>query len=159
MFLNNERKYSITGKKDNILSKIGNSYNWIGCICEKELEKSKENKWKIKILNSQSKCIMIGVAPIDFDINSSLYDYGWYFYCYNSTLYSGPPHNYINKETILSEVNDEITIVMNNVKGTLKFIINNQDKGDSYTDIPMDKPLAPVVFLYHPNDKIEINEI
>ena len=38
---------------------------------------------------------MIGIAPIDFDINSSMYDKcGWYFYLYGDCLYSGPPHNY-----------------------------------------------------------------
>ena len=37
---------------------------------------------------------MIGVATIDFDINSAFYqtnkNYGWYYYCYNGQLYSGP---------------------------------------------------------------------
>ena len=34
---------------------------------------------------------MVGEAPIDFDINKSLYnDCGWYFNLVNSRLYSGP---------------------------------------------------------------------
>ena len=41
---------------------------------------------------------------------------------------------------------------------TLKFIINNEDKGESYTDIPIDKPLFPAVFLYYKNDSVEIIE-
>ena len=41
-------------------------------------------------------------------------------------------------------------------KRALKFIINNEDKGDSYTDIPIDKPLFPAVLLAHQNDSIEI---
>ena len=46
---------------------------------------------------------MVGVAPIDFDINSSDYTTcGWFYYCYNSTLFSGPPHNYSKKFTNLS---------------------------------------------------------
>ena len=41
---------------------------------------------------------MIGIAPIDFDINSSMYDKcGWYFYLYGDCLYSGPPHNYVGE--------------------------------------------------------------
>ena len=47
---------------------------------------------------------------------------------------------------------------MNMEKGTLKFIINNKDEGDSYTNIPLDKPLFPAVFLYNINDSVEIIE-
>ena len=103
---------------------------------------------------------MVGVAPSDFDINSSSYDTcGWYFYCYNSTLYSGPPFNYGNLNTNLSKINDEIVIVMNMKKRSLKFIINNEDKGDSYIDIPIDKPIFPAVILCNTNDSVEILEI
>ena len=47
---------------------------------------------------------------------------------------------------------------MNKKKRTLKFIINNEDKGESYTDIPIDKPLAPAICLYNTNDSVEIND-
>ena len=43
-------------------------------------------------------------------------------------------------------------------KRTLKFIINNEDKGDSYTNIPIDKPLYPTVLLYRKDDSVEITE-
>ena len=103
---------------------------------------------------------MVGVAPSDFDINSSLYsNCGWYFYCSNSCLYSGPPFNYSGNGTNLATVNDEIILVMNMKKGSLKFIINGEDKGDSYTDIPMDKSLYPAVLLYNTNDSVEITDI
>ena len=102
---------------------------------------------------------MVGVAPSDFDINSSSYNTcGWYFYCYNSNFYSGPPFNYGNLKTNLSAVKDEIVIVMNMKKRTLKFIINNEDKGDSYTNIPIDKPLYPAVLLDNKDDSVEITE-
>ena len=48
---------------------------------------------------------------------------------------------------------------MNMKKRTLKFIINNEDKGDSYTDIPIDKPLFPAVLLYHKDDSVEITRV
>ena len=134
----------------------------MGTICENELDKSiEEHKWKIKILKTtQDKYIFVGVAPSDFDINSSSYNTcGWYFCCYDSHLYSGPPFNYENKNTNLSMVDDEIIVVMNMKKRTLKFIINNEDKGESYTDIPMDKPIYPAVLLLETNDSVEINEI
>ena len=103
---------------------------------------------------------MVGIAPNNFDIHSSLFNNcGWYFYCYNSNLYSGQPFNYNNSNTNLSKVNDEIIVVMNMKKRTLKFIINNEDKGDSYSNIPVDKPIYPAVFLLDTNDSIEITEI
>jgi hypothetical protein len=154
--MNYKRKYKITGEKDNILTKTVAENNWMGSICMNELKNSEENIWKIKILKTQNKCIMVRVAPIDFDINSSIYDYGWYFYCYDSTLYSGPPHNFVHKETNLSKVSDEIKIVMNMKEKTIKFIINDEDKGESYSNIPIDKPLSPVVLLYNKDDSVEI---
>ena len=131
-----------------------------GTICENELNKSiEEHTWKIKILKTQNKYIMVGVAPIDFDINSSNYSTcGWYFYCYDSTLYSGPPYKYSSKNSGLSKVNDEIIIKMNMKKRTLKLIINNEDKGDSYTNIQIDKPIFPAVFLGNQDDCVEITE-
>ena len=74
---------------------------------------------------------------------------GWEQYAkmnYNSFLYSGPPFNYSGKNTNLSKVNDEIIVVMNLKRRTLKFIINNEDKDESYTNIPIDKPLFPMFF-------------
>ena len=161
--INNDRIYTLSGENRNIITKTGTNCQWMGTICEYELDKSiEEHKWKIKILKSYQKAIMVGVAPIDFDIHSSSYDTcGWYFYCHDNwkTLYSGPPFNYSNKGTNLSNVNDEIVLVMNMKKRTLKFIINNEDKGDSYTDIPIDKPIYPAVILWNTNDSVEILEI
>ena len=153
-----EIKYSVSGEKENILTKTGTDGNWMGVICEKELDRnSKKCKWKIKLLKTKYKNIMVGVAPIDFDINSSLYDnYGWNFSCYSSKLFSGPPHNYKFKVSNLGKVKDEILLIMNMEKRTLKFIIDEEDQGESYSDIPLDKPVAPIVFLYDKGDSVEI---
>jgi len=102
---------------------------------------------------------MVGVAPIDFDIHSSSFGTcGWYLYCYynNPSLYSGPPYKYNNKSTNLNKIKDEIIIVMNMKRRTLKFIIDNEDKGESYSDIPIDKPISPAVLLSDKDDSVEI---
>ena len=161
--ISEERKYSITGEKENIITKTGSNC-CMGNICENELDKSKEEHiWKIKILKTLYYDIMVGVATIDFDINTASYEtnknYGWYYHCYNGGLYSGPPHNYQYKGTNLKSKNNEIRIIMNMKKRTLKFIIDNEDKGESYTDIPLDKPIAPSVLLYNTNDSVEIIEV
>ena len=128
-------KFSITGDNNNILTKTGKEGRFMGTICINELDKSiEEHIWKIKILKTNSKIIMVGVAPIDFDINlkENFEKCGWYFACDNSYLYSGPPFNYSGKESGLSKINNEIIVIMNMKKRTIKFKINNEDKGDSY---------------------------
>ena len=156
---NDGRKYKISGEKGNIITKVDKTDNIMGIICENELEKKIEYKWKITILKTKDFCINIGVTPIDFDLNSNKpYQYGWYFYCKNRTLYSGTPHNYLAKATNFNKVKKEIIVIMNMNKRTLQFIIDNEDKGISYTDIPIDKPLCPIVTLLSYNDSIEINE-
>ena len=159
--INKNYTYSLSGNDKNVLTKTGTDSIWMGTICENELDKSiEEHKWKIKILKTAYKYIMIGVAPIDFDINSSdhYHTCGWYLYCYDSQLHSGPPFNYQGINKNLSKVNDEVVVIMNMKKRTLKFIINNEDKGDAYTDIPIDKPLFPAILLDNLNDSVEISE-
>ena len=126
------------------------------------MDKSREEyKWKISILNSKSKDVYVGVAPNDFDIYFKTMNHencGWYFHCSDATLYSGPPFKYSCYKTNLSKVKDDIVIVMNMKKRSLKFIINNEDKGDSYADIPFDKPLYPAVLLIRQGDSVEISD-
>ena len=156
---NENVKYTVSGENENIFTKNGKSGCWSCGMCQNSLQKSKEYRWKIRILKTFQKAIMVGVAPIDFDINTSAFNTcGWYFYCYNSCLYSGPPYNYNGKVTNLSKVNNGIIIVMNMTKRTLKFIINHEDKSESYTDIPLDKPITPAVILHDLNDSVEIIE-
>ena len=156
---NEAHKYIVSGENNNILTHNGKDGYWVIITCEEILEKSKEYKWKIKILNTKNKSIMVGVAPIDFDINKSYWTTcGWYLYCYNSSLYSGPPYNYNGIKTNLSGVKDEVEVIMDMNNKTLKFIINNEDKGVSYTNIPIDKPISPAIGFYNKNDSVEITK-
>ena len=159
--IDENRKYKIIGEKKNKIVKTGTNGYWTGIICENKLEKSKIYKWKINILKSYSNCnyFKVGVSPADFDINKSSFNYGWYIDCSSSCLYSGEPQNYNGKMTYLNKVKDELIIIMDMEKGTLKFIIDDEDNGESYSYIPVDKPLVPAVFLYYINDSLEINEI
>ena len=161
--INEKRKFIVTGDNNNILTKAGTDTFYSGSICENELDKSiEEHKWEIKILKSKNKDILIGVATNDFDFNEANYNTcGWYLWCHHPrpTLYSGPPFNYDNLKTNLSEIKKEIVVIMNMKKRTLKFIINDEDKGDSYTNIPLDKPLFPAILLHDLDDCVEINEL
>ena len=156
--INEDRRYIVSGDKKNIITKTGTDGRPMGTICENQLDMNKEeHTWIIKILKSKAKKIDVGIAPIDFDIKTANYNtYGWYLYCNNSTLDSGPPHHYGGKSTNLDKVINEVKIIMNMKKKSLKFLINNEDKGDSFTNIPIDKPLTPAVFLENKDDSIEI---
>ena len=52
-------------------------------------------------------------------------------------------------------IREEITVILNFEKKTLKFMKNNELIGQ-YNDIIIDKPLFPAVFLYNIDDTIEI---
>ena len=41
---------------------------------------------------------------------------------------------------------------------SLKYIIDNEDKGESYKNIPLEKPIFPTVLLYNSNDSVQISE-
>ena len=160
--INEKRKYIVTGENKNILTKTGTDGQWMGTICKYELNKNiEEHKWKIKFLKTKAKDLMVGVATSDFDIYSSVYNHGYFvhFYYFPHVLYSGPPFNYSAVKANLSQIKDEIVVVLNIRKRTLKFIINNEDKGDTYSNIPIEKPLFPSVLLWNKDDSVEITEI
>ena len=161
--LDEKRKCIVSGDNNNIFTKTGRDNYFCGIICKNELDKSiEEHKWKVNIITSTNTDIYVGVAPIDFDIHFNTLNHtncGWYFRCSNSSLYSGPPFKYDNYKTNLSKVKNEIIIIMNMKKRALKFIINSEDKGDSYTDLPIDKPLYPAICLINKGDSVQINSV
>ena len=78
---------------------------------------------------------------------------------FNSTLYSGKPHNYKNKQTNSDKVNKYIIIIFNTIKGNLDFIIDdNNNIIEGYNNIPLNKKIYPAILLYDKYDTIEINE-
>ena len=154
---NNDLKYEIRGDKNNIVTKTGTDKKWICIVGQKELENNKYYKWKIKILESKNYYINIGITSIDYMDKTKNYKNGWYLYCYDFSLYSGPPHNFEEKNTGLKKSN-EIIIEMDMNKGILKFKTEDEDEGDCYTGIPLDKPLIPSILLYNQDDSIEILE-
>ena len=155
IIISNTEDYKISGEKNNIITKIGGNY-YRGTLIKNELEKDREYIWKIKMLNSTDyNHFFIGVAPGDFNIKSSYYNCGWYYYCFNSKLNSGPPFNYNDKSTNLKLENNELTVIMNMKERELKFVDNRKNIA-VYQNIPIDKPLYPAIFMYYTNDSIQI---
>ena len=94
----------------------------------------------------------IGVAPSDIDQNEnrSHEKCGWYFSCYGSTLYSGPPHNYKRKEYGLKKedgeyihTRDSVGVVIDITKGRLSFVVN---LGVAHTEILLSVQLSFISF-------------
>ena len=151
------RKYIIIGEKEKFAKKMAEDNQFTLIRCENKLELNKIYKWKINILNSKLKVILVGISQDEEELNPSLNNInGWYFYCFNSTLYSGKPHNYKNKQTNLDKIDKDIIISFDMNKATLSFISKN--KIESYYNIPLDKPLYPSILLHDEYDTIEINE-
>ena len=156
------KKYVIYGENQNFVKKVGNN-SWVGIICEKKLSNRKMNCWKIKIENHTiQKSILVGVVNDDFDINKSTYENnGWFICLCCGKLFSGPPHNYKNKEISNKnfdlDIDDNIILVMNIDKKSLS-ILSESKKLEIISDIPVDKPLFPAVFLRNKDDTIEIND-
>ena len=154
IIISNNKYYRISGENNNIITKITDNC-YTGTLIKNELKKNGEYTWKIKMLKSTDyNHFFIGVAPNDFSINSSCNDCGWYLYCYDSTLESGPPFNYNSKKTKLN-IKDELTVIMNVKKRTLKFI-DSENNTEIYKNIPIYKPLYPAIFMYYINDSIQI---
>ena len=155
IIINNNKYYHISGENNNIITKIGEN-GYIGTLIKNELKKNGEYIWKIKLLKyTDYNHFYIGVASSDFNTNSDYSSCGWYYYCYNSTLNSGPPFNYYSKKTKLNRKSNELTVIMNMKERTLKFI-DKDNNTEMYKDIPIDKQLYPAIFMYYINDTIEI---
>ena len=178
----------MSGEIENTITKNVEDKKWLRILSKSILKNKKEYCWKIKILNSKNKEIMVGVAQketkmvyenynynmyafpslvidsseylIDFlnkeNKNGRISNLGWYFRCSNSKLYSDSPQDFRDKKTKLNKIIDEIKIIMNMEKGTLKFIVGNEDKGEIYENIPINEPIVPAVLLYDNNDSVQI---
>ena len=165
-FVEEERKYSVDAKNSRIATMIGDC-NFCTIIGNTPLPLNKVTSWSIKVLKSKYNSggnICIGVAPSNINQNISNYDNcGWYFRCYCSQLYSGPPNNYYGKEYgprkgdgQYVHTGDSVGVVMDTTKGDLSFVLNGVNLGVAFEGIPLDKPLVPCVLLYLEGDSVEL---
>ena len=161
-----KRRYSINEKNFRITTNV--SGQWCTAIGNTLIPRYKVVSWSAKILSSRRNDganIYVGVAP--FDIGQNEWDNyskcGWYFHCYESRLYSGPPRNHKGKQYGPRKRNgqyvrtgDSVGVVMDTAKGELSFILDGVNLGVAYEGIPLDKPLVPCVLLWWKGDSIEL---
>ena len=148
------KSYIVLKRKQNSLIKLGKE-GWIGILCEKKLSKNRINCWKIKINKSNNYDIIVGIASNDFD-SSSYYIGGWYICLCCGKLFSGAPHNYKNKDSNINFEN-EVILIMNMKQKSLKILMNYSET-EIYSNIPIDKPLFPAIFLKDKYDSVEITD-
>ena len=125
--------------------------------------------WWLKILttNQGKNGTAVGVAPNDIAVTKGVMNrdnYGWYFSFFGALLFSGPPQK--TNSMIYGKRNDikpgdiiTVTIDTRGAKGVLSFSINGISLGTAFNNIPLDKPLVPVVFFYGTNEKIELLDV
>ena len=157
--LEENKKYKITTKNLNTVQKLGKKI-WTTILCENELKKNKLNVWNIKILSSKYRNIVIGIVPSNFDINKSTYaNCGWHICLGCSCLFSGPTHNYVQKDISLNFESDNITLVMDMANRKLSCQFKGISETILYENIPTEQPLFPAIFLRDKGDKVIINKI
>ena len=169
MMLMREKKYSFGEMNITIATKTGDDKCYCTIIGSAPLPLNKVASWNVKILKSKynnGSSINIGVAPSDIDQNEycNYNKCGWYFNCYGSSLYSGPPHSYNSKEYgprkgngKYVHIGDSVGVVIDTTKGDLSFVVNGVNLGVAYDAIPLDKPLVPCVDLYYKGDSVKLD--
>jgi len=103
--------------------------------------------------------IMIGIAPYDIEqSNSSNHSKcGWYLYCNDGKLYSGPPTNFSRKSYCSSFSSGTIIDVELDIsKGTIRYFIDGIDKGIAYEGISTNKSLRLAIEMYFPGASIQL---
>lgn len=129
----------------------------------------KVTTWSIKVLKSRKskvRGIYVGVARFGFEERKYIDPYScewWGICCYDSTLWSGPPHNYSRKTYGPKKKRgqyvhdgDSVGVVMDTTKGDLSFVLDGVNYGIAYEGISLDKPLVPYVHLNYYGDSIEL---
>ena len=166
--LSRDRRYELDGVDACVATKTGRS-SWTSVVGSAPLPPSSVVQWSInaksiKYRSSRSSPggLYVGVVQSDADTTIEIpYQEGWYFYCYDSTLCSGPPHNYSHKKYGPRKENgqyvkagDSVGVIMDTEKGNMSFVMNEVNHGVAYEGIPLDKPLVPCALLYSKGDSV-----
>ena len=161
-----ERRYSTSEENSMVVTKEGKCE--VAVVGSAALPLNKTTCWNVRVVASRDESgesIYVGAAPSDIDqgADGNYRTCGWYLCCYNSTLWSGPPHRYTGKEYGQRKGEGEyvkngsvVGVLMDTTKGELSFAVNGVNLGVAFDGIPLDKPLVPCVVLKHSGDSVEL---
>lgn len=119
------------------------------------------HRWSLCISSTHYSHIKVGIAPHNIDqmqLDNSKKS-GWYFYIFDSTLYSGPPLNYSGQSyssTGKLGTGSIIDVELNMQEGTIRYFVNGSDYGIAYQGIPTNQPLRLAVICVYTNDSITL---
>lgn len=170
--VNYPRRYSVSGADRRIATmvKATRTTNDMSTVLgDTPIPKEAICEWSVQILNARRGagcCILVGVAPVTTDQNMerNFEKCGWYYYCFDSNISSGPPHRLCRRPygprkqvgTYVKE-GDVVGIVFDTssgVYGTLSFVLGGVNRGVAVEGIPLDVPLVPAAILLLSNDSI-----
>ena len=156
------RAYTVSGRRTATYNADGGSYCTI--LGDTALETKGTWTWGVKVLKSKNGnggAIWVGVAPADTDQNNKEnYAHGWYFWCFDSSLWSGLPQNYSNYtaygngDSVAEGQTVQVELDMD--AKTISFAVDGVDLGVAYDSIPLEKPLVPAVILGFGGDSVEL---
>ena len=157
--LSPDRAYCVEANNFPMVTKV-NGDGWTSVIGSAPIPFDSVTSWSVNINRNKypNSNVLIGVAPSDVDVTSEFpCELGWYFNALDSTLCSGPPHNYSfvpYYERNQKHRIDQVGITMDTIKGNLSFNVGYVNHGVAYEGIPLDKPLVPSVVLYYDGDSV-----
>ena len=161
-----KRKYTVDKGNPRVATNINDW--WSTIIGNVPLPLNRVTSWtikKIKSARNYGSSTYIGVAPSDINQNrtGNYFECGWHFSCIHTTLWSGPPHYYKNKDYGPKKGNGgysveggSVGVVMDTTKGELSFILDGVNRGVAYEGIPLDKPLVPCILQLEENESFEL---
>lgn len=163
-YVRRKRRYTLDPRNSNIA--VCENYDFSRTIIgNTAIPLNSITSWRVRIINSKNndgKKIWVGIVPQNIDLNS-IERIGWYLDCFNSALYSGPPHNYKNWEYgerkemgNYVHIKSTVDVQMNTVRGELSFSINKKDYEAAYEGIPLDEPLVASAILCFGGDSVEL---
>lgn len=164
----NNKRYSVNWENHAIATKTYHN-DWCTIIGNAPFQLNRVTTWYIRVLESfrnDGSGINIGVIPFDVDqnANKNFEKCGWHFCCFDSTLWSGPPHFYRDKAYGLKKeggqyvhTGDRIGVLIDTTKGELSFFLSGVNLGVAFEGIPLDKPLVHCAILYWKDDSIELD--
>ena len=146
-----------------IATKTSGGDSWNCTITgNKEIPKNKISNWKIRLNNFQIKSntwnVLIGIGPKNKKNKTCFYDSCWTFICGESmlSLKSGGESKYNNIERRKLQKGDIVEVIVDRMKGTLSFSVNDKNYGLTSVNIPENEELYPIVMIYDENQIVEI---
>lgn len=159
-----ERMYELLGR--GTVRKLGENGYTTTVTAAATLPPNVNLTWDVtvkKAHQNKGKGVYVGVAPYDVDPNeSNQKSCGWYMYCFNQTLWSGPPFGYRSRRfegTTGSSFQGEVRLFFNSKRrpATLSVKLKNSPTLHlAYKNIPMDKPLVPAVVIEYVDTVVSI---